>query len=367
MRKTLFKIHSYFALVALLPLLVISATGSILVFKSELDGLLMPGVAALDYAPATPRKNINRLLALIRTELPEYELGTWELFEDGREADRVFLIKRGTADWYKIHLDPYQGNILDTPQPLNSQFSDWLVQLHFTLLLNNLGTEHGQFGTLLGLVIAVLLIVLGVTGLVIHRKFWRYLFQLRGGKSLRIFTGDLHRLVGAWSSPVLLILGLTGAYFNTVEFYYEGLAHAEEHHKVNAALVPPTLDFNAMLEDSKQRIPGFTPTYLLLPYEPGLQLTVYGYQAGRNPFASNYASAVIYQHNSGEFSAVVDGKAATMLAKFTDSFRELHFGSFGGFFSKLLWSVLGFMPVVLAISGFYLWWRRTRKTAVPGK
>ena len=42
MRKTLFKIHSWVALIALIPLLVISITGSVLVFKSEIDGLLMP-------------------------------------------------------------------------------------------------------------------------------------------------------------------------------------------------------------------------------------------------------------------------------------------------------------------------------------
>ena len=42
MRKTLFKIHSWLALAAMLPLLLISITGAILVFKSEIDGWLMP-------------------------------------------------------------------------------------------------------------------------------------------------------------------------------------------------------------------------------------------------------------------------------------------------------------------------------------
>ena len=42
MRKTLFKVHSWLALIAIIPLIVISITGSVLVFKSEIDGLLMP-------------------------------------------------------------------------------------------------------------------------------------------------------------------------------------------------------------------------------------------------------------------------------------------------------------------------------------
>ncbi|MBX2859070.1 MAG: PepSY domain-containing protein [Cellvibrionaceae bacterium] len=364
MRKTLFKVHSYLALVALLPLLVIAATGSVLVFKSELDALLLPGVAQLDHGPSASRRNINHLVALIKAELPEYEIGTWELFDDGFEADRVFLLKRGTADWYKVHLDPYEGRVLDGPQPLNSQLSDWLVQLHFTLLLNDLNGEHSQFGTLVGLVAAVLLMVLGITGLILHRKFWRNLLRLRWRQSARVFNGDLHRLVGAWSSPVVLVLGFTGAYFNTLEFYYEGFAHDDNGHAVvTGSLVADSVDFEAMIETSKKQLAGFIPSYLMLPYEPALQLTLFGYQPGRNPLASKYASAITFDHHSGELLQVSNGKNAPALAKVTDSFRELHFGSFGGLPIKIVWSVLGFMPVILAASGAYLWWRRTRTRA----
>jgi uncharacterized iron-regulated membrane protein len=42
MRKKLYKWHSIGALFAMLPLLLISLTGSILVFKVELDTFLMP-------------------------------------------------------------------------------------------------------------------------------------------------------------------------------------------------------------------------------------------------------------------------------------------------------------------------------------
>lgn len=42
MKKKLHQWHSYCALIAMLPLFLISITGSILVFKVELDTLLMP-------------------------------------------------------------------------------------------------------------------------------------------------------------------------------------------------------------------------------------------------------------------------------------------------------------------------------------
>ena len=43
MRRWVFKLHSALALLALVPLVLIVLTGSLLVFKFEIDSLLMPG------------------------------------------------------------------------------------------------------------------------------------------------------------------------------------------------------------------------------------------------------------------------------------------------------------------------------------
>lgn len=37
---------------------------------------------------------------------------------------------------------------------------------------------------------------------------------------------------------------------------------------------------------------------------------------------------------------------------------DLHFGRFGGLWSRLIWTVLGLLPAVLFFTGFVLWWRR---------
>jgi uncharacterized iron-regulated membrane protein len=360
MRKTLFKIHSYLALLVLLPVLIVSSTGAILVFKAELDAWLLPGVAAFSYSSAPARGDLNVSVNHIEQSLPDYVIGTWELFDDGREADRVFLFKKGTGDWFKIHYDPFANTILDQPQALNSQLTDWLVLLHYTFLLNDFG---GEAGTLVGLVVAILLIALAITGLIIHRKFWRQLLTLRWRKSARVVNGDIHRLAGVWGAPVVLILGLTGAYFNTVEFYHEAIEHAhEEPLLLEQKLHSPTLDVQHLYEASKSHVPGFTPTYLMFPFEQAQQFTIFGFQPDANPLASNYATAVTFDKHTGAFLSAYQGPEAPVLAQLTDSFRELHFGSFGGLAIKILWSVLGFTPCILALTGFYLWLKRQART-----
>ena len=66
-KKKLFKLHSWLALVAMVPILVISITGSIIVFKPEIDAWLMPESAAITDV-ATERLSLNSLIDSIHTQ-----------------------------------------------------------------------------------------------------------------------------------------------------------------------------------------------------------------------------------------------------------------------------------------------------------
>ena len=366
MRRTLFKLHSYSALIALIPLIIVSITGSILVFKTEIDQLLMPNSAALPYHQQADvmfvRQNHNVLQAHVEQTFPEYIVGAWEVFTDGQEADRVYLVKKGTDDWFKVYFDPHANQVLSEPVSTTSYLTDWLLNLHYTFLLNGIGDEHSQWGTIIGLIAALILTFLGISGLIIHRKFWLNLFNLRLHKNMRVFSGDLHRLIGAWASPVILILGVTGIYFNALEYYHEVFEHpSDEHYYPTEALYDPSIDFQALIDDSQSQLEAFTPTYLLYPYEPEVHFTVFGHQPRANPFASDYSSTVTYDRESGALMAAIDGRDANAVIKVTDSFRELHFGSFGGLISKIIWCILGLSPLILGITGVYIWQHRRSK------
>ena len=365
MKAKMFRLHSYAALITLLPLLIASLSGSVLVFKSEIDQWLMPDRAALPYGDPSPsRQNLNTLKNGIEERYPDYVVASWELFDNGVEADRVYMIKKGSDNWFKIYLDPFANQVLSEPTPLHDDLTDWLLELHYTFLLNDLFSPHSQTGTLIGIVAAFILIFLGLSGLMIYKKFWRHIFRLRWHKPLRVVSGDFHRLIGLWSSPLLLVLGITGLYFNALEYYHETFEHEtfehteEEHFIIQHKLYNDAIDLEFLLRDSEQQLAGFTPTYLLLPYEPDVQISVFGHQPDRNPFASDYASSVSYDRESGQWLASYSGPQAGAGARVLDSFRELHFGSFAGLASKLLWCGLGFAPALLGLSGLYLWYRR---------
>ena len=353
-RKRLFKLHSWAALLAMLPILIISITGSIIVFKPELDALLMPESATLK-VNQQQRKDYDALLTNIYAQLPEYEMGTWEVFDDKQTADAIYVIKKGTFDWHKVYLNPYTGMTLSEPVPLNHYLTDWLVELHYTFLLH-------ESGIMLGFVFALIFLFLGVSGLIIYRKFWQRFFTLRWDKQLAVFFSDFHKMVGVVSSPVLIILAITGGYWNMAEFIHE-IEEAEQHrtYTLNERRYEDSISFDQISADALGRIAGFKITYIVFPYEPEQEISFFGSVPTGNPLMSDYTSGATYNRLNGSFVATWDIRQQGLGSKVLDSFRALHFGTFGGIASRVLWCVLGATPVLLSITGFYLWLKRQRK------
>lgn len=355
MNKWLFKWHSRLALVALIPLLIICVTGSVLVFKHEIDTVLMPEKVRVVEGGAA-RLSLDRLRAQIDQQLPDVEIAGWALFQDSGRADLVYVIARGSSDWRYILLDQYRGKVLAGPVGLEDHFTDWLLALHYGLLMD-------EPGIVISAVMAVLLCWLGISGLILHRKFWKNFFTLRWSARLVVYFSDLHKFVGVLASPVLLVLGITGGYWNIAHVVEEAQEHADgaEHHVIQQRLYNDQLSLQTLHRQASERVPGFDTTYISFPYEPGRDLRFFGDVHDSNPLISQYASVVAFDPHTGEWLRNFDIRDAAQGMRVLDSFRRLHFGDFAGLGSKLIWALVGMMPLLLAITGVSLWAIRRRK------
>lgn len=355
MNKFLFKWHSRLALFAFIPLLVISVTGSILVFKHEIDTLLMEDkVRVMDVAQE--RLSMDVLRERVHAAAPDHEITGWALFQDPGRADLVYLIPHGSSDWFYLLLDQYSGEVLAEPRTTTHYLTDWLLELHFTFLLSDVGMAVGA-------VFAVVLCLLGLSGLILHRRFWLNLFRVRWKARLVVYFSDLHKMVGVIASPILLILGFTGAWWNISELIHEYEAHSDggEHHVMRERLYNDELSLDRLMERAGERVSGFETTYISLPWEPDRAITLWGDVPDSNFLISQYASWVSFDAHNGERLAEQDIRGAGLGSKVVDSYRRLHFGDFGGLASRILWSVAGLMPLVLAITGVTLWSLRRNK------
>ena len=358
MNKWLFKWHSRLALVAFVPLLVISVTGSILVFKHEIDSVLIPDMVRVDASAAlqAPRLTLDVLEQAVHEQLPNYEIVGWALFQDHARADLLYVMEYGTNIWRYILVNQYSGAVLAGPVDLDDHFTDWLLELHYAFLIDDPGL-------VVTAIMAILLCWLGISGLVLHRKFWKNFFTLRWNARLVVYFSDLHKMVGVLASPILLVLGITGGYWNIAHLVHEAQEHAngEEHPLMTERLYSDALSLQGLHDTSMQKLDNFVPTYIALPWEPGAAIRFFGDVNDGNPLISQYSSMVSFDPQSGDWQSNFDIRDAGVGMRALATFRRLDFGYFGGLISKIIWAVVGMMPLVLAITGISLWAMRRRK------
>src|SRR5690606_7319493 len=111
-------------------------------------------------------------------------------------------------------VDPYRARVLAEPWHHDDTLKHWLLDLHTEFFLHEVGLAAAGL-------LAVALCFLGLSGLWLYRRFWKTLLRLRWKSSLRMLSGDFHRMVGVGSVAFNLLLGFTGAYWN--------LSHVVEH------------------------------------------------------------------------------------------------------------------------------------------
>ncbi len=353
MKKSLFKWHGYAGLFAFIPILLICLTGSILVFKYEIDSLIRGDIVNVN--TVSERLSTDTLKNTVNEIYPDYEISGWVLFQEPKRSDVVYLMKKGTSDWYHIYIDAYSAQILSPPSVATTYFTDWLVELHASFLWDHTGL-------IITTVYALILMFLGISGLIIYRKFWLNLFKLRTNVRRILFFSDLHKLVGVYSTPIFLVLGITGGYWNIAHIVHEYEEHAEgEEFVMQSRLYSDTISVDEIQKQAEIRMQDFEATYIRFPNGEKDHFTFFGDVHPSNPLISEYASTVSFDRDNGEYISQFDIREAQALSVVIDTFRRLHFGNFAGIVSKILWCLVGLSPLVLTVTGLYMWFKRRKQ------
>lgn len=376
--KTLFRWHLWLGLCTGLLLLVIGGSGSVAVFIEEIDWLVTPALRA-DARADAPRADVDTLAENVRRAYPGGRLTALNLSVRPSFAHvaRVASTDRGGLD---VFLDPVTGRINGdrvTSSAYTATLRNFIRQLHLRLFMGLWGRVFvGFFG--------VTLVLSCVTGLWIYRGWLRNLFRLRWrGAGARTRGSDLHKLVGVWSLLFNVIFGLTGAVYG-----YENLVGQVRSHWLRArpaepAAAPapraprppapagPVLPLAELLARARAAFPELTVRNILLPANAAAPVILRGDVPALFVQQSHVrrASFVALDARTGAIQRRVDGREARGWDRIYSSFDPLHFGYFGGTLTKVIWFVLGLTPGVLALTGAWLWWRRTRglsaRTAAP--
>jgi uncharacterized iron-regulated membrane protein len=189
-------------------LLLISVTGSVLVFRVELHKMFntpQPTVAITG-----ERLTDDQLKAAAVRVYPNYKVtNVWPARRPEQPVE-IWLSSEGVA--YSIHhlFDPYTGKDMGPPDPPMVRFIVWLASLHDDLL-------NGEKGRTVNGIGALLFTALCFTGLVIWWpgiSSWRRSLTVDLKSNWKLFNWNLHSAAGFWSFLLTLMWALSGVYLS---------------------------------------------------------------------------------------------------------------------------------------------------------
>lgn len=365
--RQLFAIHRWTGLLAGLVILFLSVTGAALVFIDEIDEAMYPSL--LTSAPGDERVSPDRALAAVRDAYPDATVNRVEL---PRDDGSVYVMMTGMVDgperFNQVMVDPYTGMVTGT-RHMQASLPFILRQIHLRFFY------FGWKGRVVVGFFGLVLLISCVTGFFIYGRFIRALprwWSIRRDRGFQISTSDWHKLVGIVSLVFNLVIAVTGAvlglenlsrFSDTVQEAIHPAPGPEARADLPVSL-EAAIPLSHALAGAEGALAGFVPTAVNLPRAERSHYVVYG---NTNPVAMAGASTVHVHALTGQVLHRHDESAARVVTQAYNWMDPLHFGNWGGVWSKLLYLVFGLTTAFLAISGFIVWYmkkrRRTRRPA----
>lgn len=227
LRRALFQVHLWTGVGLGLYILLMSVTGSALVFRRELTRSLArePRVAV---GPGA-RMSEDELRRAATRAYPGYEVTRVSLRRNPDQAAEVWL-ERGSSKLQRL-FDPYTGADLGDSVRRSFRFVLWLVDLHDNLL-------QGKTGRALNAAGGMLTLLLVLTGAVIWWPgigAWRRSLSFRWKSNPKGFNWTFHSALGFWTLALSLMWAASGVYlsvpgaFNAAVDYFEPLKESSRN------------------------------------------------------------------------------------------------------------------------------------------
>lgn len=352
-RKLLLKVHLYAALASGLLLSVTGASGTVLVFRHEIDRSLLPHLLRVE--PRPQRASTEGVLAAVRRAFPTKRVQY--LFPPTAAGDS-YQVQVGEMG-RRVYVDPHTGLVLGSRLPRET-FTGFLYSLHADLLGG--GTGRTVVGIAGGL-----LLLLASTGVILWWPGWRRLtqgFTVQWASGWKRVNFDLHRVLGIFAVPLLVLSAITGlALVFPAPFTWALHALTDAPPRVSAptCVVPPDaqplpLDHLAAAADSA--LPGARTTRISLA--GGSDSPVVFRKKFPTEAHVNGMSFVHMDPYSGEVLAVEDVRRATAATRAMNLRYPLHVGGVGGLLVRGSTATAGLAPAALMTTGCMMWWNRTR-------
>ena len=345
-------LHTWAGVVLGSVLFAIFWMGTLAVFDREIDRYMMPETRL---GPAPAHLSLDAAARTAAELAPGAEQWSVALPTD-RTPTLQFRVP-GAGGTVLRHVDPTRGALLDPPDTLGG--SGFIFPFHFSLHL-----EWLDLGIWLVGLCGMAMLVLVVSGVIIHRRIFRDFFTFRPNKAASRSTLDLHTGMGVLALPFHFIMPLSGLliFFSV---FFPGTWHAAfqgdrqafnresfgsyQRPKANA---PGSLGSLDAMAAEAERLWGGGKVSLVRVFNPG---DAAGYvemrRSSRNEVARRRDTLYFDAPSGGllkRFEPLPVGGVQSFIA-------GLHFVQFDNWLLRWLYFAGGIAGCVMIATGFLFW------------
>ncbi|OHE84000.1 MAG: peptidase [Lysobacterales bacterium RIFOXYD1_FULL_69_11] len=340
-----FDLHSWVGLKLCVLMAFVCFTGTLAVFSHEIDWALHDEMRV---SPVPERASWGAMVGAVQQAYPAWTINGLAAPKGPRSAVMASM-KTDEGRLRFVWVDPYRGTVTGDTHWFNTQ--RFLRNTHRHLMM------PVKFGVPIVSALAIALLVTLVTSLVIYRHWWRGFFSMPRPERQRRFWGDVHRLAGVWSLWFIALIAATGVWY-LVESLGGGAGgqsdvlaeRADDAATVQAApaITPAAIDL--AIANARQQWPGLDVKRIALSARG---IVIEGQAEAW--LVRDRANALGFDSTGGTVTGRRAGTGLDVHHRISEMADPLHFGTFGGLATQLIWFVFGLLLTALSVTGAYLY------------
>lgn len=378
------KLHLWFGLSIGLIIFIISITGTLFVFKDEVENFTRKDIIYHNEQNIAQKQilPIRVLEKMVDEQVKEkYKIHWVNVPIDKKMSYQFWWYEHNTEAWnyfdefpiYKsAYVNPYTGKVLKVYDE-KMGFFQIVKSIHWSFLLKQ---DWGKY--VVGIPVIIFIIML-ISGIVLWwpknkaARKQRFSFKWKNIKSWKRKNYDLHNVLGFYASIFALIFSITGLFYAffvvqaMIYFIFSGgsTVYPDFSHITTKAPIElrneSTLD--KVISTTQAKYPdsyGFAID-LGHPHMDDHEHPNFSVFVKHLSYSYHKNSSLIFDENSGELLHTYNHEDKNFGEKTVAANYDIHVGSILGLPTKIIAFIVSLICASLPVTGFLIWWGRRKK------
>lgn len=378
------KLHLWFGLSVGCIIFIVSLTGTIYVFKDEIQNQLRKDAVYVKTETGI-HQHQPLSIAVLKEKVSletreEFPVSSVEIPFDRSKTYKFLYYEKDKQAWNYfdevkinklVYVNPYTGEIQGIYNEKHDLFPI-LKSIHWSLLLK---ADWGKY--VVGIP-TVLFIIMLITGIILwwpknkNARKTRFGFDWKNVKTWKRKNYDLHNVLGFYVSFIALVLSLSGIYFaypwvkNAFNFTLSGSAELPKEKEIkspDSLLAKNSSVYDLAARQTQALYPGSSSFRIPLNGKnkkgkelKNIPITVYG-EDGKFTVRNQLA----FDKYSGKLLVNKPHQELTAAEQYAHANYDIHTGSYFGLIGKIIWFMAGLLCTSLPVTGFLVWWGKRKK------